>query len=83
MPIKNIGLTSVFEQKKIVERGLSVLTAEEINAAREKLHQARALIERLHVTFVSGQHVHGARVANEITGLMGVTTRKCFECTAS
>jgi hypothetical protein len=39
-------------------------------AAACVLRQARALIEGLHIMFVSGQHVHGARVANEITGLI-------------
>jgi hypothetical protein len=42
----------------------------EIATAREKLHQAETLISEVRGLCITGSHTHGARVTNEILGLI-------------
>lgn len=47
-----------------------MLTLVEIVACRDKLRDASATINQVHGAFLVAQYTHGARMANDITGLI-------------
>ncbi len=47
-----------------------MLTLPELTDAREKLRQADILIAAVRAVFISGNYAHGARVLNDILGLL-------------
>lgn len=47
-----------------------MLTLVEVIACREKLRDADLLISQVRGAFVVAQYIHGARIANDILGLI-------------
>lgn len=47
-----------------------MLTLVEIIACRDKLREANATVNQVHGAFLVAQYTHGARIANDIAGLI-------------
>jgi hypothetical protein len=52
------------------ERGNSMLTLVEIIACRHKLREADVLLSQVRSAFIIAQFTHGARITNDILGLI-------------